>query len=216
MAGIVVLISGRGSNLQAICNSGLSHHIRCVISNKSDAGGIIFAQNNGLKTHIIEHRSTDSREDFDRKVADIIDAHKPDLIVLAGFMRILSNWFVKHYAKQLINIHPSLLPAFSGTIHAQQDAFHAQVKVTGATVHFVGEKIDGGPIIAQGIVPVLVNDDEITLNQRILELEHVIYPFIIHKFLNKQVTFNSSNNISVLHNNDDSKWLGKFVHQIFY
>lgn len=216
MAGIVVLISGRGSNLKAIFNTTLASHIKCVISNKADVEGVLFAENNRLNTHIITAKDNQSREEFDHEMAAIIDQHQPDVVVLAGFMRILSPWFVKHYTKRLINIHPSLLPAFSGTIHAQQEALVAQVKITGATVHFVSAEVDQGAIIAQGVVPVLPTDNETCLNHRILELEHVIYPFIIYKFLNNQIIFDSSNHVSVIHEDTDHQWLGKFVHQIFY
>jgi len=216
MSGIVVLISGRGSNLQAICNSSLKQQIKCVISNKVDAPGLLFARDTGLETHVVESNQSISREDFDRKVAAIIDKHNPDIVVLAGFMLILSSWFVKHYVGRLINIHPSLLPAFAGTIHAQADALDARVKVTGATVHFVSEEVDCGAVIAQGVVHILGTDNEQSLNQRILELEHVIYPFIIHKLLSKQIAYNDNNGASVIRDPTDSQWLGKFMSQIFY
>lgn len=215
MSGIVVLISGRGSNLRAICDTSLQQQIKCVISNKSDAEGIQFAKSIGLATYTIEPTKGISREEFDKSMADIIDSYKPDLIVLAGFMRILSSWFVNQYINKLINIHPSILPAFAGTTHAQLDALNAKVKVSGATVHFVHEEVDSGPIIAQGVVGLDQDDTEQSLNKRILELEHTIYPFVIHKLINNQFT-KCDNNIFLSHHSSDKSWLGKFFGVIFY
>ena len=215
MSGIVVLISGRGSNLAAMCEAGLTSYIKCVISNKASAPGLEFAKSIGLNVTVIPHNKFASRESFDQDIAEIIDHYNPELIVLAGFMRILSPWFINHYHNKIINIHPSLLPSFVGAT-AQADALSARVKVSGATVHFVTDKLDHGPIIAQGVVPVNAADDIESIKKRILSLEHVIYPFIIHKILNKQVTLDGSGSVIVDNDHTDIQWLKGFANHIFY
>lgn len=211
---IVVLISGRGSNLKAICEQGLSHHIQCVISNKENALGLEIAKKYNIPTAIINHKEYKSREEFDYELAKIIDTYSPQLIVLAGFMRILSEWFINKYTNQIINIHPSILPAFIGA-HAQRDAVEYKVKLSGATVHIVTNQLDHGPILVQGIVPVLYNDSEESLSQRILKIEHTIYPFAIRKILNNQLIHNNQE-FYLTKSSDDEQYLSEFKNHIFY
>jgi phosphoribosylglycinamide formyltransferase-1 len=179
MKRIVILISGRGSNMQAMLKVAAAEHwpahIAAVISNQPNAAGLDVARAAGIATSAINHRDYPDREQFDAALAELIDQHSPDLIVLAGFMRILTPGFVNRYFGRLINIHPSLLPSFPG-LHTHQQAIDAGVKVHGATVHFVTAELDHGPIIAQAIVPVLDDDTEDTLAARVLEQEHRIYP----------------------------------------
>lgn len=172
---IVILISGRGSNMQAIVEAQLPLHVAAVISNRADAGGLAFARQRGIAAETIEHRAFPSREAFDAALAQAIERHKPDLVVLAGFMRILGDDFVHHFAGRMINIHPSLLPMFPG-LHTHRRAIAEGVKVHGATVHYVTPALDHGPIVAQAAVPVLPGDDEETLGARVLRQEHRIYP----------------------------------------
>ena len=215
MDGIVVLISGRGSNLASICKNGLASQIKCVISNKADALGLNIAKEYNIPTEIINHKLYKDRTEFDQMLAKIIDKYNPKLVVLAGFMRILSSYFVNHYSNRLINIHPSLLPAFIG-INAQEQAVAEKVKVSGATVHYVTEELDHGPIIAQGVVKVLPNDTPDSLSKRILEIEHIIYPFAISKILNNQTKIIDQKYVEVMPNDNDSNILGKFLPQIYY
>jgi len=179
MKRIVILISGRGSNMQAMLKVAAAERwpaqIAAVISNQPNATGLDVARAAGIATSAINHRDYPDRELFDAALAELIDQHSPDLIVLAGFMRILTPGFVNKYFGRLINIHPSLLPSFPG-LHTHQQAIDAGVKVHGATVHFVTAELDHGPIIAQAIVPVLEDDTEDTLAARVLEQEHRIYP----------------------------------------
>ena len=215
MDGIVVLISGRGSNLRAICEAGLSHLIKCVISNKADAEGLTLAQKYNITTQTIEHKQFPNRETFDQALAKCIDNYNPKLVVLAGFMRILTAEFVKYYANRLLNIHPSLLPSFIGA-NAQGDAVSGKVKVSGATVHFVTEELDHGPIIAQGVVGVKASDSKEDLAKRILDLEHVIYPFVIKKFLAKEVSISTDGQIIITYKENDKEYLGKYQEHIYY
>lgn len=179
MKRIVILISGRGSNMQAMLKVAAAERwpaqIAAVISNQPNAAGLDVARAAGIATSAINHRDYPDRELFDAALAELIDQHSPDLIVLAGFMRILTPGFVNKYFGRLINIHPSLLPSFPG-LHTHQQAIDAGVKVHGATVHFVTAELDHGPIIAQAVVPVLDDDTEDTLAARVLEQEHRIYP----------------------------------------
>jgi len=179
MKRIVILISGRGSNMQAMLKVAAAERwpaqIAAVISNQPNAAGLDVARAASIATSAINHRDYPDRELFDAALAELIDQHSPDLIVLAGFMRILTPGFVNKYFGRLINIHPSLLPSFPG-LHTHQQAIDAGVKVHGATVHFVTAELDHGPIIAQAIVPVLDDDTEDTLAARVLEQEHRIYP----------------------------------------
>ena len=153
-----------------------------VISNRPGAGGLALAAEHGIATQVVDHKAFASREAFDAALAQAIDAHAPDLVVLAGFMRILGAGFVRRYAGRLLNIHPSLLPAFPG-LHTHQRAIDAGCKLAGATVHFVTPELDHGPIVIQAVVPVLPGDDEDALSARVLEREHVIYPLAVRWFV---------------------------------
>jgi phosphoribosylglycinamide formyltransferase-1 len=179
MKNIVLLISGRGSNMEAIVNAcaqeGWPARIAAVISNKATAGGLAFAAERGIATAVVDHKQFDSREAFDAELARVIDGFAPDVVVLAGFMRILTEGFVRHFEGRLVNIHPSLLPAFPG-LHTHQRALEAGCKVAGATVHLVTPELDHGPIILQAVVPVQADDTEDSLSTRVLAQEHVIYP----------------------------------------
>ena len=181
MKKIVILISGRGSNMQAILAARLPVTIAAVISNEPRAAGLAFARGHGVATRVVEHRAYADRTGFDAALAREIDAFAPDLVVLAGFMRILGDDFVKHYAGRLLNIHPSLLPAFPG-LHTHRRALEAGVRIHGCTVHFVTPRLDHGPIIIQAAVPVLPGDSEDALAGRVLEQEHRIYPQAIRWF----------------------------------
>jgi phosphoribosylglycinamide formyltransferase-1 len=215
MDGIVVLISGRGSNLSAICNSGLAHQIKCVISNKADALGLNIAREYNIPSIIINHKLYKSREEFDGELAKTIDTFNPKLIVLAGFMRILSHGFVDKYTGRMINIHPSLLPAFIG-INAHEQAIAQKVKISGATVHYVTKELDHGPIIAQGVVKLLHTDNVDDLSKRILEVEHIIYPFAIKKILNNQTQIIDEKYVEVIADEQDDIILGKYKTQVYY
>ncbi|RJX32136.1 MAG: phosphoribosylglycinamide formyltransferase [Oxalobacter sp.] len=190
MKNIVILISGRGSNMEAIVRTAQKEkwpaRIAAVISNRADAAGLAFAASHGIATSVVESKSFSSREAFDATLQKEIDRYAPDLVVLAGFMRILTEAFVNHYAGRMMNIHPSLLPSFKG-LHTHQQALKMGVKVHGATVHFVDVELDHGPVVAQAAVPVLPDDTENTLGARVLEQEHIIYPRAIRWFIEGKV-----------------------------
>jgi len=186
---IVILISGRGSNMLSLLDAHLPCTVAAVISNRADAGGLAIAQARGIATAVISHRDYPDRETFDQALAKLIDGYAPDLIVLAGFMRILSGPFVEHYHGRLINIHPSLLPAFTG-VHTHQRAIDEGVKVHGCTVHFVTPDLDAGPIIIQAVVPVLPDDTEHSLSARVLREEHRIYPQAVSWLCQEKVWLN--------------------------
>jgi phosphoribosylglycinamide formyltransferase 1 len=175
MKSAVILISGRGSNMQAIVEAELPLRIAAIISNRPDAKGLAYARERNIATAVVDHKVFASREAFDTELAMKIDEHQPDFVILAGFMRVLTPGFVNHFRGRLINIHPSLLPSFTG-LHTHERALDAGVKVHGCTVHFVTAELDHGPIIIQAAVPVLPNDDAVTLAARVLQQEHVIYP----------------------------------------
>jgi len=187
MKSVVILISGRGSNMRSIVEAGLAANVRAVISNRPDAGGLAYAREHGIATAVVDHTQHPDRAAFDRALAQEIDRHAPDLVVLAGFMRILTPGFVEHYAGRMINIHPSLLPAFTG-LHTHRRAIEAGCRIAGVTVHFVTGELDGGPIIAQTAVPVLAGDDEATLAARVLAQEHLLYPRVVRWFLEDRLT----------------------------
>ena len=188
MKRIVILISGRGSNMQAMVEAGLP--VAAVISNRADAAGLQYAAARGIATAVVEHRGYATREAFDAALAQAIDGFSPALVVLAGFMRILTAGFVSRYQGRLINIHPSLLPCFTGLdTHAR--ALAAGVKLHGATVHFVTAELDHGPIVIQAAVPVLPEDDEATLAARVLAAEHRIYPQAARWFLEGKLVIES-------------------------
>jgi phosphoribosylglycinamide formyltransferase-1 len=186
MKRIVVLISGRGSNMEAIVQAcaaeGWPARVAAVISNRPDAPGLAFARARGIATAVVDHREHATRESFDASLCAAIDAFAPDLLALAGFMRILTPGFIARYAGRIVNVHPSLLPAFTG-LHTHRRAIEAGCKVAGATVHFVTAELDHGPIIAQAIVAVLPGDTEQTLGARVLAREHLLYPRAVRWFV---------------------------------
>jgi len=182
---VVVLISGSGSNLQALIDS-IVHdsnpaRIAAVISNRVDAYGLERAKQAGIDTAVLDHKQFDGREAFDAALVEAIDAFNPQLVVLAGFMRILTPGFVRHYAGRLLNIHPSLLPKYKG-LHTHQRALDAGDSEHGCSVHFVSEELDGGPLVVQAVVPVQSDDSPTSLAQRVHEQEHVIYPLAVRWF----------------------------------
>lgn len=179
---VVVLISGNGSNLQALIDyPARNYNICCVVSNRPDAFGLERASKAGITTAVLDHRDFATRESFDQNLMQLIDSHQPDLIVLAGFMRILSSGFVEHYAGRLLNIHPSLLPHYKGT-HTHQRVLDAGDREHGVSVHFVTEELDGGPVIVQAVVPVLADDTKESLASRVAIQEHRIYPEAVSWF----------------------------------
>ncbi|MBL8508844.1 MAG: phosphoribosylglycinamide formyltransferase [Chitinimonas sp.] len=183
MKNIVILISGRGSNMQAIVEAAIpGAHIAAVIANRPDAAGLAWAAERGIATVALDHKQYASREAFDTELATRIDSFQPDLVVLAGFMRILTPAFTQHYAGRMFNIHPSLLPAFPG-LHTHQRAIDAGCKLAGCTVHFVTAELDHGPIVFQAAVPVLDDDTETSLAQRVLAEEHRLYPAAVQAFV---------------------------------
>ena len=186
-----ILISGRGSNMAALIAAARAAdypaEIALVVSNVADAPGMAIAQRAGIATAMVSHRGQPDRETFDRSVSAELERHGVELVVLAGFMRIFSPWFPQHWKDRIINIHPSLLPAFKG-LHVQQQAIDAGTRVSGCTVHFVTADLDGGPIIAQAAVPVLADDTADTLAARILRQEHRLYPLIVRWIAEGRVT----------------------------
>ena len=191
MSSIVILISGRGSNMEAIVRAAQKEawpaKITAVISNRPDAGGLDFARSHGIQAAVLDHRAFKDRASFDAELVQLIDSFEPDLVVLAGFMRILTGDFVRHYAGKLLNIHPSLLPLFPG-LHTHEQALAAGVSEHGATVHFVTEALDHGPMVIQAKVPVLPGDSADTLAQRVLKQEHVIYPRAVRWFIDNRLS----------------------------
>jgi phosphoribosylglycinamide formyltransferase-1 len=189
MKKIVILISGRGSNMRSLLDAKLPCDISAVISKRANAAGLDIAMARGIPTVVIEHRDYPTRESFDAELAKTIDAISPDIVALAGFMRILTTGFVTRYQGKLINIHPSLLPAYGGLdTHAR--ALHDGVKIHGCTVHFVTANLDRGPIIIQAAVPVMRDDTEQSLAARVLLEEHRIYPQAIRWLCNAQIQLN--------------------------
>lgn len=197
---IVVLISGRGSNLQAILAAQLPAQIVAVISNKPDASGLHVAQAAGIATQTLAHTGFASRGEFDQAMMQMIDGYQPDLVVLAGYMRILTDEFVNHYQGRLINIHPSLLPSYAG-LNTHQRALDDGVKVHGCTVHYVTPTLDHGPIIIQAAVPVRNNDTADSLGERVLRMEHQIYPTAIHWFIGGRLQLSCDGKVNLLNNN---------------
>lgn len=194
---IVVLISGGGTNLQAIIDAvgkDLPVDIKAVISNKTDAYGLERARNAGIPTAVLEHRQFADRESFDTALMKLIDSYHPQLVLLAGFMRILTPDFVRHYHGRMLNIHPSLLPDFQG-LHTHQRALEAEAEKHGASIHFVTEELDGGPIIIQASVPVLPDDDADKLASRVLEKEHLIYPLAVRWFAEGRLSLNADDQV---------------------
>ena len=187
---IVILISGGGSNMKAIVEHARKNawqaqgvaRVAAVVSNRADAGGLAYAAEQGIPTVVLSHRDFASREAYDAELMKQVDAFLPDLVVLAGFMRILTPAFTNHYARRMFNIHPSILPSFKG-LHTHEQALKAGVKVHGATVHGVTAELDHGPIVMQSCVPVFVDDDADTLAARVLKTEHIIYPQVVEWFV---------------------------------
>ena len=198
MKSIVILISGRGSNLQALLEAGLPCRIAAVISNRADAGGLKIAQAHGIPTAVIEHRNYADRDSFDAALTQLIDTFHPDFVVLAGFMRILTAGFVTRYHARLVNIHPSLLPAYGG-LHTHARALQDGVRIHGCTVHFVTPDLDHGPIIIQAAVPVLCHDTEQALAARVLQEEHRIYPQAIRWLCADQIELDDNGRVRLLH-----------------
>ncbi|MBK6367915.1 MAG: phosphoribosylglycinamide formyltransferase [Polaromonas sp.] len=199
MKNIVILISGGGSNMAAIVKaaqtqnwkSQFSAQIAAVISNKADAAGLAFAKEQSIPSLFIDHKAYASREAFETQLMQQIDTYQPALLVLAGFMRILTPAFVSNYEGRILNIHPSLLPAFTG-LHTHQRAIDAACKFAGATVHRVSSELDAGTILAQAVVPILPDDTEQTLAARVLTQEHLIYPKVIASLLATKATMATS------------------------
>ncbi|MEW6313635.1 MAG: phosphoribosylglycinamide formyltransferase [Pseudomonadota bacterium] len=205
MKKIVILISGRGSNLQAMLAAKLPADIVAVISNKPDAAGLQTAQAHGIATAVVDHRYYSDRTAFDAALAEKIDGYAPDLIVLAGFMRILGDVFVNRYRLRIVNVHPSLLPAFTGT-DTHRRALETGVKIHGCSVHFVTPELDSGPIIVQAAVPVFPDDDEAALAARVLEQEHRIYPQAVRWFAQDRLRIENGV-VRVLHEQSQSNSL---------
>lgn len=189
---LVILISGGGSNLQAIIdaikNNGLNAEIKAVISNQANAAGLERASRENIRTYVVEHKNFPDRESFDQAMIEVIDPLKPDLVVLAGFMRILSNAFIEHYMHRLINIHPSLLPKYKG-LNTHQLAIDNCDTVHGASVHYVSYELDSGPVVIQAEIPVLASDEAASLSSRVLQEEHKIYPMVIKMITEGRLTF---------------------------
>lgn len=197
MKRIVILISGRGSNMQALLDAKLPCTIAAVISNRADATGLEVAHARGIPTQVVAHRDYADRDVFDATLAKTIDAYQPDYVVLAGFMRILNSSFVARYHGKLINIHPSLLPAYAGmNTHAR--ALQDGIKIHGCTVHFVTPDLDHGPIIIQAAVPVLSDDTEQTLSKRVLHEEHRIYRQTLRWLCSDQIHLNAQGKVTIL------------------
>jgi phosphoribosylglycinamide formyltransferase 1 len=190
MKRIVILISGRGSNMRSIVEASAAEawpaKVVAVISNRPGAGGLEYAAQHGIATAVVDHKAFASREAFDAALMRAIDAHAPDLVVMAGFMRIVGAEVARRYEARMLNIHPSLLPAFPG-LHTHRRAIEAGCKLAGATVHFVTPELDHGPIVIQAAVPVRPDDDEAALADRVLACEHVIYPRAVRWFVSGQL-----------------------------
>jgi phosphoribosylglycinamide formyltransferase-1 len=192
----VVLISGSGSNLQSLIDNAdnISLEIQAVISNKATAYGLQRAKQSNIPTHIINHKQFSSREEFDLNLSKIIDSYNPKLIILAGFMRILSTEFTQKYEGKMLNIHPSLLPKFQG-LNTHQRVIDAKATEHGASVHFVTSKLDGGPIIAQSKIKVLPSDNAKSLGERVLATEHKLFPKVIYWFTQNRLKFEKNHAI---------------------
>ncbi len=187
MKSIVILISGRGSNMEAIVRARIpGARIAAVISNRPQAGGLTFAAEHGIATEVVDHTGFADRDSFDAALAQAIDRHDPDVVVMAGFMRVLTEGFVRRYEGRMINIHPSLLPAFPG-LHTHRRALETGVRLHGTTVHFVTAELDSGPIVIQAAVPVLPDDTEEELAERVLVQEHRIFPQAVRWIVEERV-----------------------------
>ncbi|AAU50247.1 phosphoribosylglycinamide formyltransferase [Burkholderia pseudomallei] len=207
MKKLVILISGRGSNMEAIVRAcareGWPAEVAAVISNRPGAAGLEFAASHGIATAVVDHRAFDGRDSFDAALAAEIDRFAPDLVVLAGFMRILTPAFVAKYEGRMLNIHPSLLPSFKG-IHTHQQALDAGVALHGASVHFVIPELDSGAIVAQAAVPVVAGDDADALAARVLAAEHTLYPRAVRWFVDGKLRLDAGRAIVAP---DEARWL---------
>ncbi len=197
---LVILISGRGSNMQTIVDTiareNLPAQVCAVVSNRADAAGLEWAADRGIETRTVPHRDYASRQDFDAALAAVIDEYQPNYVLLAGFMRVLTPGFVERYEGRLINIHPSLLPSFPG-LHTHQQALVDGVQWHGCTIHFVTAKLDHGPIVAQGIVPVLETDDPDALAARLLTVEHRMYAQVVRWLAEGRVSLDDDQRVRV-------------------
>lgn len=204
---LVILISGRGSNMEAIIRACAQERwpaeVAAVIANRPDAAGLAIAASHGIATAVVDHRSFDGRDSFDAALAAEIDRFAPDLVILSGFMRILSPAFVERYEGRMLNIHPSLLPSFKG-VHTHQQALDAGVALHGATVHFVIPELDSGAIVAQAAVPVRPGDDAAALARRVLAAEHVLYPRAVRWFVEGRLRLEAGRAVVAP---DEARWI---------
>jgi phosphoribosylglycinamide formyltransferase 1 len=184
----VVLISGRGSNMRSIVEARTGLEVRAVISNRPDAKGLEWAKAQSIRTQVVDHKAFPTREAFDEALAQALEPLRPDMILLAGFMRIFTPEFIARFPRRILNIHPSLLPSFPG-LHTHRQALEAGVKVHGCTVHFVTSSLDSGPIVIQAAVPVLAADTEESLAERVLQAEHRIYPQAVRWMVEDRLEF---------------------------
>ena len=196
MKRIVILISGRGSNMEALLAAKLPASVCCVISNNPEARGLTFAREQQVTTAVVDHRAYRDRAAFDAALAAEIDRHEPHLVLLAGFMRVLTDRFVERYSSRMLNIHPSLLPAFPG-LETHRRALEAGVRIHGCTVHFVTPTLDNGPIVIQAAVPVFPSDTERDLAARVLHEEHRIYPQAARWFCEDRLTLTPGNVVHI-------------------
>ena len=204
---IVILISGRGSNMQAIVEAAIpGANIAAVLSNNPNAAGLAWAAERGIVTDALNHKDFTDRAAFDRAMMQKIDAYRPDLVVLAGFLRILTPPFCRHYEGRLINIHPSLLPAFTG-LHTHERALNAGCRIAGCTIHFVTPELDCGPIIAQGVVPVLDDDNADDVAARVLNVEHQLFPRAVADFVAGRLKIEGNRVINAEHQASASELL---------
>jgi phosphoribosylglycinamide formyltransferase-1 len=202
----VILVSGRGSNMRAIVEARTGLEVKAVISNRPDAPALPWAAERGLATRVVDHREFATRDAFDERLALEIERLRPDLLLLAGFMRILGEAFIGRFAGRMVNIHPSLLPAFPG-LRTHRRALEAGVKLHGATVHMVTAALDSGPIVAQGAVPVLAGDTEESLAARVLEVEHRIYPQAVRWFVEDRIESNGRDVVQVRGTGASHDWI---------
>ena len=202
----VVLISGRGSNMRSIVEARTGLDIRAVISNRPDAKGLEWARSQSLPTQVVDHKAFPTREAFDGALAQAIEPLRPDVILLAGFMRIFTPEFIARFPRRILNIHPSLLPSFPG-LHTHRQALEAGVKLHGCTVHFVTPSLDSGPIVIQAAVPVLAGDTEEALAARVLEAEHRIYPQAVRWMIEDRLEFLSGDVVRVRGSGVGSDWV---------
>jgi phosphoribosylglycinamide formyltransferase-1 len=193
---LVILISGRGSNMEAMLRASLPARVAAVISNRADAAGLAIAAQHGVPTRVVEHRQFASRDAFDAKLAEVIDEYAPDYVLLAGFMRILGEAFVSRYPERIVNVHPSLLPAFPG-VHTHARVLAEGVRVHGCTVHLVTPRLDHGPILIQAAVPVRADDTEDSLAARVLEQEHRIFPQAVRWLCEGRVSVDAAGRVAV-------------------